>query len=263
LSSETSISSSAYSFYELPESANSSDSQSQILLLGDSQYDGAAHSRPVSGTGGAYHSIRLSHDIPARAPFGFSPPSRVPSQLFEAHPGPGHGVSLLPARPYSRGSSTQQSSRLSTNLMTQNDLIGGDQDAVRALQSGLTISPLDRVEERATSYLDRIAAGMRVGAAPPGLQHQVTDMDPLQARQRRQRWQAATQPPPANGQPRWNNAPQSQRRGAVAARAGQRSSENMPVGAPSQEERLDRRMRAQPRLAFRPRPNPPPAGANM
>jgi hypothetical protein len=194
----------------------------------------------------------------------------VPSQPLEPHSGSNHGVSPLPARPYSRGSSVQQPSILSTSLITREDLVGSDQSAVRALQRGLTTSPLERVQERATSYLDRITAGMRAevsivdGTAPPIFQHQVTDVDALQARLGGQGWQAAMHLRPSHGQHPWNNAPQTQHRNVPTARAAQRSSENMPVGTSSQEDRIDRTMQAQPRrLAFRPRPNPPSTGANM
>lgn len=195
----------------------------------------------------------------------------MPSQTFAAHPGPGHGVSPLPSRPYSRLPSAQQTPRLSTGLITDDDLIGSDQDALVAFGRGLTTSPLERIQDRASAYLDRIAAGMRACPMPmerpttPAFQHQVTDVDAPQTYQRNNAWRASAQPrPPSSGQDSWNSAPTHQRRGAPAARAGQRSSENMPVGVSSQEQRTDRTTQAQPgRVAFRPRPNPPSSGAHM
>jgi hypothetical protein len=265
------MTSSAYSFYELPESRNSSGSQSRGLLLGRSQYDGAASSRP-SSSGGAYHSIRLNHNRFARGAFGQASPSRAPSQTVGTHPELGYGVSPLPARPYGRAPIAQQSPRLSTSLLTDDDLIGNDQDASRAVQRGLTISPLERVEDRATAYLDRIAAGMRAGPNPldgttisPFQHQQVTDVDASQIHQRNRGWPGPIESrrlPSAHHS--WINAPSHQRRDAPTTRTGQRSSENMPVGASSPEEPFNHTVHTQPaRVTFRPRPNPPSSGAHM
>jgi hypothetical protein len=264
------VSSSAYSFYELPESRHSSDSQSQQGLLGRSQYDGTAPSRPVSGSGGAYHSIRLNRNPPLRGTFSQPPSLRIPSQPFVARANLNHhGVSPLPARPYSRTPSTQQTPRLSTGLITQNDLVGGNQEAMRAVQRDLS-SPLDLLQDRAASYFGRIGAGTQTGPSQTNpatlrtFQHQVTYVHPPQTRQQMHGRQPIAPPQALPEQPPWTSTQQTQRRGAPTVRAGQRSSENMPVGTTSQGGQADPPTQSQrQRMHLGPRPNPPSSGASM
>ncbi|KAF2243636.1 hypothetical protein BU26DRAFT_106185 [Trematosphaeria pertusa] len=292
-SSGASSSSAAYSYYELPGSRRSSGNLSQGML-GQSQYDGAAPSRQLSQ--GVYYSIRPSQVRPLnesrlRPP----PPSRVPSRSSPDLTGMGQpGISPLPAIPYARMHGGQSIPRPESGLVDPNDFVGGDRDAAIAAQRDLS-SPLDLLEERASSYFTRIAASQRLGhsgsdaAVPAVFQHQVPHFDAPPARQRRGSGsesmrhvsgnsvysgrgagylnyrRAAQQPHRQAEQPSSPEiAPQAQRRDAPVARAGQRSSENAPVASSSQEGHPSRTIQAQgPRMSLARTQNAPSSGASM
>ncbi|CAI6321399.1 unnamed protein product [Periconia digitata] len=253
-SSEKSSSSSLpYSFYELPGSQHSGSDQSQGGLE-LSQYDGAGASRQASR--GAYHSIRL-HGY--RAPASPYPEqSRVPTSPTPQPNPRGHsGLSPLPVHPYSRSSSGQYNFRPSIDLLTSDDILGADQDALTAAQRN-TPSPLDLVQERATSHMHRISAQMqanrtRSAAMPrPGSRLQRSGEFVLSAQQRTMldgsRWQPVNsgrdrstvggrqQIPYGMQQYRYPSdrqvtvqEPPSNRGVLFNPRANQRSSENVPV----------------------------------
>lgn len=131
VSSEHSSSSSLpYSLYELP----------------DAQYDGAVASHQTGR--GAYHSIRLRGNGVLSQPqpqMDLPAPNRAPTS-----PSP------LPSYPYSRGPSGQYIFRPSIGLLTSDDVLGAEQDAITAVQRNLS-SPLDLIQDRAASHIRRIS----------------------------------------------------------------------------------------------------------
>lgn len=166
-SSGTSTTSQPYSFYELPDSSrHSSSTYSQAEPLTQAQYDGAAPSRQVSHdfNRGAYHSIRLSR---VRALSGAQlrppPPSRVPSTSSPDLTALGQQPSPLPAMPYGRVTNVQHPSVPYSGLINITDLVGGDQDASRAIQRDLS-SPLELIQERANAYFEQISARLQASS---------------------------------------------------------------------------------------------------
>ncbi|ORX95096.1 hypothetical protein BCR34DRAFT_200583 [Clohesyomyces aquaticus] len=262
VSEASSGSSLPYSIYELPVSRHPSSGQPQDAGLPMPQYDGAAASRQSSR--GAYFSIRpsqvrASNDGPLRprAPrvSSFSSPNLTA-------PVTQHGVSPRPASPYTRMHSVQQSPRPSTGLITPSDLVGNDQDAASAARRDLS-SPLDVLEQRATDYFSRISNAMQPGPShsvprlPSAFRYRVEDSNGSESGPRRvsgtgsfrqeasngvhdrvlprtmtgRRNPGLGQFQPTDGRRGRIAESQAQRRGMLARRDMQRSSENAPVGS--------------------------------
>lgn len=113
---------------------------------------------------GTYQSIRLPQNRAERvATDYYSLLSQAPSHS-SAHFNVGSQpvFSPLPASPYTRVPSAQHSWGPTSALFGPADHIGGNQDARRAFERHPS-SPLDIIQERATSYLDRIAASRQAG----------------------------------------------------------------------------------------------------
>lgn len=263
-----------YSFYELPDSSrHSSSTYPQSETLAQSQYDGAAPSRQVSRemSRGAYYSIRLPQNRAASgACLRPAPPSRFPNTSSPDLAALGqHGPSPLPSRPYSRIPSTQHRLIPSTGLINITDLVGGDQDAARAVQRDLS-SPLELIQERANAYFERISRRIQASSSQTrttesrapnaGDVEEVTNLSRAVDRQRRDSgnagsWHESDSAHGRNSAPprvRMDYAPipvpgavddptlhvrvsQVPRRTVPAARVTQRSSENAPVGFSAQE----------------------------
>ncbi|KAF1952433.1 hypothetical protein CC80DRAFT_173623 [Byssothecium circinans] len=249
IGSEASTSSLAYSFYELPDSRHSSSVYSQTDL-GQAQFDGAAASRQASR--GAYHSIRLPHQHHATSGVHSQTlsPSRTPSSSTPDLAVTQHGFSPVPTNPYTRGPNGQYAFR---PLITQDNLLGGEQDAVEAITRELS-SPLELVEERATSYLQRVSAQRQIQQAQATgyttFQHQISEVEAHSdsnygyssagthyqprytvPRPHSQHHPYGQRPFNAGEQPVHTLGPPARRRAAPTARAGQRSSENAPVNS--------------------------------
>ncbi|KAF2465495.1 uncharacterized protein BDR25DRAFT_378648 [Lindgomyces ingoldianus] len=257
-------SSQPYSYYELPASRQSSGNHQQGSELPQAQYDGAAPSRHLSR--GAYFSIRPSQVRSANDGHLRPRPTRVSS--FSSPNLPAmvghHGVSPLPASPYTRMHSAQSTPRPSTGLVSPNDFVGDDQDASSAAQRDLS-SPLDLLEQRAASYLSRISSEMYTAPSQPSsrvpsaFQHEITDFDDPLPEYRRVSGSSGIRQGSGNSahyrtstgrrdpdlrppHTRYSElsstrtpTSQSQRRGAPGSRAGHRSSENVPVGTSTNE----------------------------
>ncbi|PVH98860.1 hypothetical protein DM02DRAFT_26280 [Periconia macrospinosa] len=265
LKSEKSSSSSLpYSFYELPGSQHSSSDQSQGDLE-HAQYDGAGASRPAIK--GAYHSIRLNgYHAPGQPHLDQPEISQIPkSPTPYPTMNERSGLSPLPSHPHSRPPGGQHVFRPSMGLLTSDDVLGAEQDAVTAVRRNIS-SPLDLVQERATAYMHRISTQIQANQAHNNLRGR------QEFRLRRPR--DDTQPVPqrmgfegddsrrpsvsyAPYRPHSGNHHQSQygmqlpryvqgrqvhpqevtahRGNAYNARAGQRSSENVPVGTSMQD----------------------------
>lgn len=167
-SSETSSTSQPYSFYELPDSSrHSSSTQSQPDPLAQSQYDGATPSHHLSRelTRGAYYSIHLPASRAASRVYSRPPSTRIPSTSSPDLGAIGqHGLSPMPARPYGRAPSAQLPLLPSTGLISITDFVGGDQDAARAIQRDLS-SPLDLIQERASTYLEHVTNRIQAAAS--------------------------------------------------------------------------------------------------
>jgi hypothetical protein len=121
-SGTSSSSSLPYSYYELPMSrpASSSRRSESGEQLPQSQVDGAAPSRQANR--GAYHSIRSSQVRATNDSWLRAPPSRGSSYSSPDLASVGqHGLSPLPASPYTRGVSTQNSPRPSIELIGATD----------------------------------------------------------------------------------------------------------------------------------------------
>ncbi|KAF2642667.1 hypothetical protein P280DRAFT_271361 [Massarina eburnea CBS 473.64] len=243
----------AYSFYELPDSRHSSSTYSYSDLE-IPQYDGATASR--LGSRGAYHSIRLPQQ------------HRESSGTFLHPPPQSRAISPLPTNPYTRDVSGQHFLRPSPppmSLFTADNLLGPEQDAVEAVGRNLS-SPLDLVEERATSYFHRLSAQFQANQQQThGMQQPIHPQHGFQQRQALQRQLALRQrhalqqafhqqqqsdaymiparrsrmpgSGPGPGNPRYqqplrvDNQYAAHRRDVPATRNGQRSSENVPVSS--------------------------------
>jgi len=260
-SSVTSNGSDPYSFYELPESRNSSNNHSQGENLDKFQYDGAASSRTVSR--GAYYSIRLPQeqnpDNASLAPLPAPPSQESNPTLPDLSTASQPSVSPLPTHPYTRVLNAYRSLRPSLSLIGDSDLIGGNQDAAIAVQRDLS-SPLNLIQERATACLHRISTRLQNSssqeselstARPQQVRHseafehhrrpssssgsfQNYPSSSLYGRmsaRARQQVHSVTQPPYAypDQQPAYVRASQNYRMSTAMSRAGQRSSENAPV----------------------------------
>ncbi|KAF2116229.1 hypothetical protein BDV96DRAFT_573612 [Lophiotrema nucula] len=228
----SSSSSQPYSFYELPGSRHSSNSH-YTDPLSQSQYDGAGSSRHLSR--GAYFSIRPSQvratvDGPLRPPpvrvSSFSSPNLTAALQL--------GISPLPARPYTRASSSQSTPRPSTGIVTPSDFVGESQDAAIAAERDLP-SPLDLLEQRAASYLSRIQAATQAEAIEPT--HRRRNVDNSGSHERSSGSGSIRQMSGNSATAR----PRPSRRD-LHARSAQRSSENAPVIASANETRRDVRI---------------------
>ncbi|KAF2800680.1 hypothetical protein K505DRAFT_398576 [Melanomma pulvis-pyrius CBS 109.77] len=238
--SEASSSSSLpYSYYELPVSRHSSSNHSQGDQLLQSQYDGAAPSREVSR--GTYLSIQPSRvhlRPPAARNSSYSSPNLVVA-LGQ------HGMSPAPASPYShgpKGSARQHhkeatgDSRIQlgplTGLVNSQDFAGEDRDASSAAQRDLS-SPLELLEQRASSHLSRIStvtypafsSSQRSSEAQSVFRYQVADFDEQQQRRRTSGSEGLREGSGNNTRSQITTP----RRYPVRTRAGQSSSENIPV----------------------------------
>jgi hypothetical protein len=244
LSEASSNSSLPYSIYELPVSQQPSSTYSQGGQLPQSQYDGAAPSREVSR--GGYFSIRPSQ-VPWRPPpvrvSSFSSPNLAVA-LGQ------HGMSPSPASPYNHrprgsprhhhlGSPADNSAKSgpSIGLVSSRDFVGEDQDAASAAQRDLS-SPLELLEQRASSYLPRVAttlhtvsgSSQRSSEAPSVFRYQVAGFDHQQQQQRRSRRPSSDDSVRQSSMHSTRSQTNTSRRYPAAARAAQRSSENVPVG---------------------------------
>lgn len=267
ISEASSNSSLPYSFYELPMSRHSSTNRSGSRdQLPQSQYDGAVSSRQASQ--GAYYSIRPSqvctvnkgrlHPTPSRVSSYSSP--NLTTTLSQ------HGLSPLPSSPYRRGRGPQNSSGPSMTLVTSADFVGEERDAASAAERNLP-SPLDLVEQRAVLQLAQVSEALATFPSRPVLnhgsffQHQIQESDDTGPGRRRGPSSSGIRQESGNAYHRLANAvhqrgeiqsleptiyrtertstrfseTQPHRRGAPSGRSGQRSSENVPVGATSNQ----------------------------
>ncbi|KAF2193846.1 hypothetical protein K469DRAFT_691351 [Zopfia rhizophila CBS 207.26] len=269
LSGASSSSSLPYSYYELPISRCASSNYSQAgEQLPQAQFDGSVPSRQLSQ--GAYYSVRPSRVRPAIGPHLRPPPTRASSYSspdLTADLGH-HGFSPLPASPYTRVHSAQSNPRPSTGLVTPSDFVGDSRDAASAARRNLS-SPLDLLEQRASSHLSHISSSAYSASSQPSsrvpsvFQYQVAEFDDAGSRRRRTSESDSVRYDPVNSNyglhlngtrypgiqsPRHSrthtispstNTPtpqtQSQRRGVTGGRLGQRLSENVPAGSSSHE----------------------------
>ncbi|KAH7135890.1 hypothetical protein B0J11DRAFT_611747 [Dendryphion nanum] len=157
-SEASSTSSLAYSYYELPASRYSSSNRSHSGdQLSQSQFDGAAPSRQFNR--GAYYSIRPSQVRSTNAGLGRPLPERVssfssPNLLLPAGQ---HGLSPLPARPYTRAQGWPSPPTPSINLLPPGGFIEDDLDASDAIAQNIP-SPLEMIEHSAISRLIRLGS---------------------------------------------------------------------------------------------------------
>ncbi|KAF2657940.1 hypothetical protein K491DRAFT_776840 [Lophiostoma macrostomum CBS 122681] len=211
--SETSSNASLpYSYYELPTSRHSSSDHSPCGdLLPHAQYDGASG----QAARGAYYSIR-----PSQVRVAGPSENRLRRQRSSiSSSNLAAMVSPLPASPYARGNEVQRTPRSATGLITVADILNGDhdQDASTAFARDLS-SPLELLEQRAGSELARISRPL------PSIERMRQHSGNTHQRLMPGGRHVEIQP----SRPLNHRSLQPQRR-AAPARAGQRSSENVPV----------------------------------
>lgn len=263
----SSNSSQPYSYYELPPSRHSSLDHSQdAARTAPAQFDGAGASRPASR--GAYYSIRPSQVSSLGETAGRPVLSRVASfssPNLTATLGQ-HGLSPRPANPYARYGAGTSTAGPSIPLISQDDMLSEERDAIQAVERDM-LSPLDLIAQRAYAQLTQISSMVTVtqpaavtpvvppipGARAPILfQYQIEEFDDETRRRvpgmRQESGNAAHQRilnPPRHvtdmreEEHTHHRHERSSTQGSDvppfaprmrAGRAGQRSSENVPVG---------------------------------